>query len=990
VNTHPKSRAASSLIVAAVILCSPGRTAGEDLPGELDGQSGVVVLDTRSVWRCYSVRGSELARKESGRLQPLYELRPANLDKVEGRYVMRTREMDAISHTPVPPADWNSPDFDDSPWVLSPGPFYAFIKEGESYHGGFRPVMLIYARGKFPVEDPAKVDGLQLSLAFHGGAVVYLNGREIARVHLPAGEVQPTTPAEDYPPEAFFNPDGGSLRYRHGGDPEKYPERFAMRTRRIEGLRIPGSLLRRGVNVLAIELHRAPAPAAMFLNRTKECHASECVWWPRVALQSVRLTAPADSAVVANVARPEGLHVWNENLLSRVYLLSRGDPNEPIRPIELCGARGGVYSGKIVVGSTEPIRGLKAELGDLTGPRTIPAASAQVRYGRMDGLRRYRSDVPYFDALDDTPPQEVPLAEYAPAAVQTVWVTVRVPRDAAPGQYRAALRVSAERLGPVEVPVRLRVIGFTLPDPKDFITHVGLMQSPESVALHYGVPLWSDEHWKLIERSLAWMGHVGTKTLYITMVRRTHFGNEHSMVRWVRQPDGSLEPDYRIAEKYLDLALKHLGTIRVVGLYCWEPLRTGHYSQKTFYGDRDILISVLDPATGKLEEAKGPDWGTPAACAFWKEAFDGMKQMLGKRGLEDAMMIGISGDYAPSKQVAEDLSSAAPEQKWIAQSHVFWDDVHGHAVGYLVVLWGMVGLSDPAYPALGGVRRFYGWRDAPLVVARFPRDELRLPSAPLGRWYIYPEEWMVAQGKWLTREDPAGGDATRYWSGTCGFGRLGADFWPVIEDGQGRKERVITRYPDESSWGQLTLDYSNPALLAPGPDGAVATARLELLREGLQQAEARVFLEKALVDPRQRARLGAPLAERCQAILDERVRDFIRAVGGKRSSDWLWFISAGWQQRSEQLYAAAADVAEALEGGVASLECGDSSPLSSASETHRALGSFALAEESGSDRESPRSNASESRCVLGSETGCVLENFALVSESGDKSPHSKR
>jgi hypothetical protein len=408
------------------------------------------------------------------------------------------------------------------------------------------------------------------------------------------------------------------------------------------------------------------------------------------------------------------------------------------------------------------------------------------------------------------------------------------------------------------------------------------------------------------------MGHVGAKTLYITMVRRTHFGNEHSMVRWVRQPDGSLKPDYRIAERYLDLALKHLGRIRVVGLYCWEPLRTSHYAHKTFYGDREILISVLNPATGQLEEGKGPQWGTPEVRAFWKEAFDGMKQLLEKRGLEDAMMIGICGDYAPSKQVADDLSSAAPGHEWIAQSHVFWDRVQGRPVGYIVVLWGMMGLWDPAYPALGGVSRFYGWRDAPLIVARFPRDELRLPHATLGRYFIYPEEWMVAQGKWLSRQQPGGDGATKYWSGACGFGRLGADFWPVIADEQDRAERLIARYSAESSWGQLTLEYSNPALLAPGPDGALATSRLEVLREGLQQAEARVFIERALVDPQKRARLGEPLARRCQAILDERVRDIIRAVGGKRSSDWLWFVSSGWQRRSQQLFAAAAEVAKAL------------------------------------------------------------------------------
>ena len=46
------------------------------------------------------------------------------------------------------------------------------------YHHYFARICL---RGKFAVSDPAKVQGLKLSLAFHGGAVVCVNGHEVAR-----------------------------------------------------------------------------------------------------------------------------------------------------------------------------------------------------------------------------------------------------------------------------------------------------------------------------------------------------------------------------------------------------------------------------------------------------------------------------------------------------------------------------------------------------------------------------------------------------------------------------------------------------------------------------------------------------------------------------------------------------------------------------------------------------------------------------------------
>jgi hypothetical protein len=42
---------------------------------------------------------------------------------------------------------------------------------------------------RFGVSDPAKVSGLSLTLAYRGGVVVCLNGKEIWRSHLPAGAV---------------------------------------------------------------------------------------------------------------------------------------------------------------------------------------------------------------------------------------------------------------------------------------------------------------------------------------------------------------------------------------------------------------------------------------------------------------------------------------------------------------------------------------------------------------------------------------------------------------------------------------------------------------------------------------------------------------------------------------------------------------------------------------------------------------------------------
>jgi hypothetical protein len=158
-----------------------------------------------------------------------------------------------------------------------------------------------------------------------------------------------------------------------------------------------------------------------------------------------------------------------------------------------------------------------------------------------------------------------------------------------------------------------------------------------------------------------------------------------------------------------------------------------------------------------------------------------------------------------------------------------------------------------------------------------------------------------------------------------GFARFGADFWPVIRDAEGEPiARVCEAYP-KANWRNLNIKC---ALLGPGPEGPVATARFELLREGLQECEARIALEQALAG----GKLSAELAASCREIIAERnhaivmglsphtCEGFLAATDAGRVHDWqglgnvgyYWFLTSGWQERSEKLYRAAAAVVDSL------------------------------------------------------------------------------
>jgi hypothetical protein len=146
-----------------------------------------------------------------------------------------------------------------------------------------------------------------------------------------------------------------------------------------------------------------------------------------------------------------------------------------------------------------------------------------------------------------------------------------------------------------------------------------------------------------------------------------------------------------------------------------------------------------------------------------------------------------------------------------------------------------------------------------------------------------------------------------------GIGRMGVDFWPVLGKGavrEGEKRNpTITARHFKSTWDQLNMDRAVEAFLAPGPDGALSTPPFEMLREGIYESEARILIEKAVTDPAARVRLGEAMVKRCRELLDER-QWLIRSAALQRWLGWIWYEGSGWEQRTEELFSCAAEVAK--------------------------------------------------------------------------------
>jgi len=899
---HPGGCRRAAFAVAALLLVLEFASADT---------TGTVILDTSGFWRVYLAMRTPVVR--------------------EGEALTK---IGAACDTPAPPADWTAETFDDSDWLrLDGAPFASWSRWEASAqanvgflyaHQSSLAIAQLCLRGKFAVDDPAKVRPLKLTVKYRGGLAVHVNGAELVRSHLPADvPLTADVPAETYPREAYFLEDG-DLPQGYGRKGSK-SERLQLRIRTTE-VEIPPAMLKKGTNVLALSLHRAPLPAEVCAKlKDRRDHELPMVLWDACGLHSVRLETPTKDVVQPNATRPAKTQVWNASLLVTDTDLDWGDPNEPVKPVRIVGTLGGTFSGKVLVGATGTIKGLKATVTDLAGPggARIPASSVTLRCAVPD-LPRDAANVNRFDGLLETMPAEVPVRskdlragatrvlpgqpDPVYGAVAPVWVTVHVPADAAPGDYKGTLTVSAGA-DAFRVPVDLRVSAFRLPDPKDYRTFVELIESPDTLALEYDVPLWSDAHWKLVEKSLTLSGQLGVTTCYVPLINETNLGNAQSMVRWVKTADGKYRCDFAVLERYLDLVVKHQGLPKVVCFYVWDLfLEGGQFGdhverlegkdvreERFGYRGRGPEVTVIDG--DKTTSVTLPQYSEAAAKPLWEGLAVELHERMKKRGLEKSMMLGLATDATPAPTVVAFWKGLLPDVPWASQGHSFRPALfHGMEVGYTASVW------HPRFISYDGTSR-EGWKN-PRLMVQFARDVTDYNPLTVFR---------------LVGEMNVGGDQR-------GFVRFGADMWPVLEDRRhSRTARVYERYP-KANWRNLNV---KTALLAPGPSGPVATARFEVMREGIQQCEARIFIEEALGG----GKFPPALAKRCTELIAERnhaivmglsshiVEGFQSADAYWRIHDWhtrsglvgyYWYITSGWQQRSGELYDLAAEVAAGL------------------------------------------------------------------------------
>ena len=325
---------------------------------------------------------------------------------------------------------------------------------------------------------------------------------------------------------------------------------------------------------------------------------------------------------------------------------------------------------------------------------------------------------------------------------------------------------------------------------------------------------------------------------------------------------------------------------------------------------------------GTLQRLQVPVCGLPGSDKVFAPLMKGIRDRVLALGWpESSIMIGWATDRRPSQEQVDFFKNIAPWARWA----IF---THGRGDGGWDSQTGAAEMSNGTRTVEGMEIGYYVYPEVPRMlpnpVPNQSYQEVRTNGIAGGWNLTYPEYTNLRVYMYHTaplaqyRSFPQGcmADGLRGWQGrisssAAGMTNIPLDFW---EDAAGHS--LLGRYGRD--WVGPFHRANTYWLIAPGPDGPIPTERFETLREGMQEAEARVAIEKAVVG----GSLPAELADRCHALLLERMKvlwkdgQFARSNPQWQKGGWHDYgIAKDWQTSTTHLFDLAGQVTRATASG---------------------------------------------------------------------------
>lgn len=258
---------------------------------------------------------------------------------------------------------------------------------------------------------------------------------------------------------------------------------------------------------------------------------------------------------------------------------------------------------QVLIWSAEEIEDIRLHTGDLVNDseQVISAEQVQanfVRYVITDDLDTLGSGCGIPAGLDtflvaDVIDHATQLTAEARTA-RPVWLRIDVPAEAAPGQYKGTLRITALGQQDVELPYIIEVLDHVLPDASEWNFHLDLWQNPFSISRHYEVEPWSAQHFDAMRPYMQMLADAGQKTITASIIHDPWNSQTHDvyqqMIKWTKKKDGTWEYDYTHFDQWV-VYMMDLGIDKFINCYSMIPWNHRFYYHDEMLGKDTVLVA---------------------------------------------------------------------------------------------------------------------------------------------------------------------------------------------------------------------------------------------------------------------------------------------------------------------------------------------------------------------------------------------------------------
>lgn len=249
--------------------------------------------------------------------------------------------------------------------------------------------------------------------------------------------------------------------------------------------------------------------------------------------------------------------------------------------IQLHAWKGEIVSAQLAVWSADSILALETELSDLTSKESkIPATQMQARFVRFvfsdefAGGCGYRKPFNFDSCLVADALDPIVRMDVKEKSVRPIWLTVKVPQNAKPGDYKTTVKIKSYNKGEKELTLNLKVYNKTLPTADKWKYNLDLWQNPFAVSRYFNLENWSPEHMARLKTTLELLASAGQKCVTTSINHHPWNSQTHdpflSMIKWTKKKDGSWTYDYTVFDKWVELA-KSAGITQQINCYSMVP-----------------------------------------------------------------------------------------------------------------------------------------------------------------------------------------------------------------------------------------------------------------------------------------------------------------------------------------------------------------------------------------------------------------------------------